>query len=108
MKQEHLFSKVEEKRLDLLINFHKGSHFPCPLCGQECPIYDTREHEWWNLDFFQHEAFQHARVPRVKCKEHGVHQVQVPWAREGSGFTLLIETLLLAMVRDMPVAVAQQ
>ncbi len=24
---------VEEKRLDLHVNFPKGSHFPCPVCG---------------------------------------------------------------------------
>lgn len=124
MDQEHLFSlalglvppwlvddvtfKVEDKRLDLHINFHKGSHFPCPVCGQECLVHDTREHEWRHLDFFQHEAYLHARVPRVKCPEHGVHQVPVPWAREGSGFTLLFEALLMAMVRDMPVAVVSR
>ena len=40
--------------------------------------------------------------PRVQCPEHGVHLVPVPWAREGSGFTLLFEALVMAMVREMP------
>jgi hypothetical protein len=41
--------------------------------------------------FFQHKAFLHARLPRVRCPEHGVRLVSVPWARPGSGlgFTLL-------------------
>ena len=30
-------------------------------------------------------------MPGVKCPEHGVKQVKVPWAREGSAFTLLFE-----------------
>src|ERR1035441_7913509 len=53
--------------------------------------------------FFQHEAFLTARVPRVICSEHGVRQVQVPWARERSDFTLLFEALVMALVKEMPV-----
>lgn len=30
---------MEEKRLDLHVNFPKGSRFPCPVCGQECPVH---------------------------------------------------------------------
>ncbi|MBN6743158.1 ISL3 family transposase, partial [Acidithiobacillus sp. MC6.1] len=94
---------AEEKRLDLHINFIKGGRFACPVCGQECPAHDTREHTWRHMNFFQHEAYLHARVPRVKCPEHGVHQVAVPWAREGSNFTLLFEALIMTLVREMPV-----
>jgi transposase len=94
---------AEEKRLDLHVNFPRGSRFPCPVCGQDCPVYDTQEKVWRRLDFFQHAAYLHARVPRVQSPEHGVHLVPVPWAREGSGFTLLFEALVMAMVREMPV-----
>jgi len=45
-----------------------------------------------------------ARVPRVVCPEHKTHLVQVPWARERTGFTLLFEALVMAMVAEMPVA----
>jgi len=95
--------QVEEKRLDIHINFPKGSHFACPVCGEECPVHDTREHTWRHMDFFQHEAYLHARVARVRCPEHGVHQIPVPWAREGSCFTLLFEALIMALAREMPV-----
>nr|QBA86154.1 ISAtc1 [Acidithiobacillus caldus] len=97
---------VEEKRLDLHINFPKGSRFACSVCGEECPVHDTRDHTWRHMDFFQHEAYLHARVPRVKCQEHGVHQISVPWAREGSRFTLLFEALIMTLVREMPVLTA--
>ena len=30
--------------------------------------------------------------------------MEVPWARTGSGVTLLFEALILALVKDMPVA----
>jgi hypothetical protein len=35
-----------------------------------------------------------------------VPQIGVPWAREGSGFTLLFEALSMALCRDLPVAQA--
>ncbi|MGC8733253.1 MAG: ISL3 family transposase [Halothiobacillaceae bacterium] len=103
---DHVTFTLEEKRLDLHINFPAGSRFACPVCGEECPVHDTREHTWRHMDFFQHEAYLHARVPRVKCPEHGVHQVPVPWAREGSKFTLLFEALIMTLVREMPVLTA--
>ena len=93
------------KRLDLRIDFEKGSRFACPECGRaDCPVHDTEEKTWRHLDFFQHQAYLTARVPRVLCSEHKVRLVEVPWARERSGFTLLFEALVMAMVAEMPVA----
>ena len=66
-------------------------------------MHDTVEKEWRHLDFFQHEAYISARVPRVTCSACGVRLVTVPWARPGSNFTLLMEALLLELVRQMPV-----
>lgn len=65
---------------------------------------DTEQKTWRHLDFFQHQAYLTARVPRVECPEHNVRLVAVPWARPRSGFTLLFEALVMAMVREMPVA----
>ena len=53
----------------------------------------------WRGDFFQHSAYLTARVPRCTCGEHGVKQVQVPWARPGPGFTLLFEALMMMLVK---------
>jgi transposase len=44
-------------------------------------------------------------VPRVTCTGCGIKQVSVPLARPDSGFTLLFEALVMAMVQAMPVAV---
>jgi transposase len=52
------------------------------------------------MDFFQHEAYLHAHVPRVKCPEHSVHQISVSLARKGSHFTLLFEALIMTLVRE--------
>jgi transposase len=96
--------KPEERRLDIHIRFEVGGTFECPVCKRGgCKAWDTSEKTWRHLNFFQYEAHLHARVPRVKCPEHGVKLVEAPWARPGSGFTLLFEALVLAMVRQMPV-----
>ena len=44
-----------------------------------------------------------ARVPRVSCKKCGIKTFEVPWARSGSGFTLLFEALIMLMAKAMPV-----
>jgi transposase len=93
-----------EKRLRISIDFEPGGTFSCPTCGRAgCKAYDTSEKTWRHLNFFQHEAYLQARVPRVQCAEHGVLLVEVPWARPGSGFTLLFEALVLALAKEMPV-----
>lgn len=95
-------------RLDIHIDFQRGGKLPCPVCGTFSPVHDTVEQQWRHLNFFQYEAYLNARVPRVKCPNSGcgVKLVQVPWARSGSGFTLLFEALVMTMVRDMPVNVS--
>ena len=95
---------VSEKRLDIRINFERGGIFACPACGEAgCKAYDTQEKTWRHLDFFQHETYLHAFVPRVSCRKCGIKTADVPWARPGSHFTLLFEALLMAMCKRMPV-----
>jgi transposase len=92
------------RRLDIEIDFASGSRFACPTCGAaDCPAYDTERMTWRHLNFFQHQAYLNARVPRVRCATCGVKTANVPWARSDSGFTLLFEALVMTMVSAMPV-----
>ena len=96
-----------KKRLDIGVDFKAGSRFACPDCNADgCPVHDTAEKMWRHLDFFQHQAFLTARVPRISCTKCGVKQINVPWARKGSGFSLLFEALAMTLVAHMPVAAA--
>lgn len=96
--------RPEQRLLEMQVDFKPGSRFACPDCGsQDCAVHDTVEKRWRHMDFFQHQAFIIARVPRIKCPGCGVRQIAVPWARAGSGFTLLMEGLILEMSRSMPV-----
>lgn len=93
------FSESDGK-LQLWLDFPAGSTFPCPVCAKSgCGAYDTEERTWRHLNFFQHQTLLHARQPRIQCPEHGVKTVEVPWARPGSGFTLLMEAFILLLVQ---------
>jgi transposase len=94
----------ESKILYVDIDFTEGSRFPCPSCGQLCAVYDSEVKRWRHMNFWQHSTYLSARVPRVACPEHKVRQVEVPWARPGSGFTLMFEALVMALVKEMAVA----
>ena len=91
---------------DRLAAAARGSLFPCPVCGKPCKAHDFAEFTWRHLNFFQHHCFITAKVPRTDCPEHGVLRITVPWAREGSRFTLLFEHAALLLVREMPVLAA--
>jgi transposase len=95
---------LEEKRLDIRIDFERGSRFPCPQCGNSgCDVHDTIDRTWRHLNFFQFKTYLHCRVPRTKCETCGVKLVKVPWARKGSGFSLLMDSLIVLMAQYMPV-----
>ena len=98
------FSK-DSNRLDIKIDFKRGSLFPCPVCGELVPAYDSVDKTWRHMNFFQYEAYLTARTPRVKCPTEGcgVKLVTVPWARPGSSFTLLFEALTITLAREMPI-----
>jgi transposase len=90
--------------LHITLDFKPGTEFPCPDCGDMCKIHDTDTKSWRHLNFFQHETYIHARVPRTVCKSHKIKLVDVPWARSNSGFTLLFEAMTLRMAKYQPVA----
>ncbi len=76
----------DEKRLDIRLDFPKGSTFICPKCGLSgAKAHDTIEKTWRHLNFFEHEAYLIARVARIDCAKCGIHLADVPWARPGSG-----------------------
>jgi transposase-like protein len=92
-------------RIDFQVAFTPGARFACPHCGAEHqPVHDTQEREWRHLNFFQFEAYIHAKVPRVRCEACAkTTQIAVPWARANSGFTQLMEALIVTLCQAMPI-----
>ena len=95
---------TSKKRMDIYLDFIKGSRFPCPVCNELSEIHDTKDTISTHLDFFHYESYLHARVPRTKCKEHSVKLVNLPWSRPNTGFTLFFEALIVSMSDVMPVS----
>lgn len=93
-------------QLDIYINFTRGHKFSTND-GQVRTAYDTVERKWQHLNFFQHKCFLHARGPRVKQGNGKILTQSVPWARSGSGFTLLFQAFSMLLVEsEMPVSKA--
>ena len=53
---------------------------------------------------FQYPTYVHAREPRIKCNENGKRTVDLPWARNGSGYSLHFEAMIVHTRREMPVS----
>lgn len=92
------------KELHLHLGFDRGSHFSCPVCAAGCKACGRSPRVWRHPNFFEHKSFIHADLPRVECPVCGVKVADVPWARSGSGFTLLFEALVLVLCKNMPVS----
>jgi len=97
---------VAGRELRLRLDFERGAHFACAECGRSCSVHDTVERRWRHLNFWQHRTELIARVPRTECEEHGVLQVETPWARPGSGFTLMMEAMVVLLCQQGSVSAA--
>jgi len=90
--------RLEDHRVDVVIEF-TGEEGTCPDCGVICPRYDVRPTRTWrHLDTMQFATYLHSETPRVKCSEHGVKSVAVPWAGKNSRFTLLFEAFAVQVL----------
>lgn len=90
---------LEAQTLEITLEFAPLSRFEHPETGALCPVYDATPRTWRHLNFFQFRCEVKAHVPRVDggAQGGGVKQVRVPWARERSGFTLLMESWMVLL-----------
>jgi len=123
---------IESKRLDVYIDFKKGSTFSYEYIDTKTQIkketidgkevetentieigretfnnlkaYDTKNKTWRHLNFFEHECYLHARVPRVTLPNGKTKLIKTPWEGLSNGFTLLFEALLMQLCSAMPVS----
>lgn len=78
---------------------HDRGHFACQTCQSLCPVHDhTSERIWRHLDLWKAQTFIHARLPRVRCPQHGVAQITVPWATPFLAMTMDLEREVISQV----------
>jgi transposase len=100
----HVDVRAKQEEVTVTIAARAGTRHPCPTCGKPAPGYDTRRRSWRHLDTCQFKTILEADVPRVECGEHGVLQIDVPWAVEDSGFTLLMECLAIDWLQEASIS----
>jgi transposase len=96
---------VKQQRVDVWAKHDKVKAWPCPECGKGGGLHDhDEERTWRHLDSCSFQTHLHARVPRVRCPEHGVRQVRVPWAEPTSRFTALFERLAIDVLLETSIS----
>jgi len=96
---------VDSKRLDIYIDFKRGSTFPSsdPTFPDKYKVKDTLDKTWRHLNFFEHECYLNCRTPRIDLGGNKTELISPPWAGVVSGFTLLFEALIMELCAHMPV-----
>jgi transposase len=99
--------KEKENGRELHIHLNHEKHHKFKHDDGFYSVYDHQERTWRHLNFFEHECYLYARVPRVKTSTGQVLLVDVPWAQPGSSFTLLFEAYAALLVKGgMPMSTA--
>ncbi|MCR4311988.1 MAG: ISL3 family transposase [Candidatus Uhrbacteria bacterium] len=96
---ESVDMNVDGMTLDIGIEYSQRTA-PCTECGKTCPVEDLREERSWrHLDMMQFVTTIRCRVPRSRCKEHGVKTIVTPWAGALSHFTSLFERFAVEVLQ---------
>ena len=91
---------LEEGEIVIHVDAPDSKGLACPTCGESCPRHDHRRRRWRHLPTCQYHTIIEVDVPRVRCAEHGVKQVPVPWAESNSSFTALFELVVLSWLQE--------
>lgn len=88
-----------QRELRIRLGFTPGHRF-LDSEGAACEVHDTVQRQWQHLNFFEHACVLECKVPRITGSDGKVTTVVVPWARPGSGFTLLFEAFAMLLIES--------
>ncbi len=85
-------SKITTDTADYEVFLHvcceDESGLTCPVCDRVCPVYDRRARKWRHLDTGTYRTYVVTDLPRVKCPDHGLRTIAVPWADRSARMSL--------------------
>ena len=96
----------EEPAIHIYVGIQKEAQFVCPKCGSTTVRYGYEDEErvWRHGDCMFYPTYIHCRRPRIQCSHCGVIQLNAPFERSGSRFTLMFEGYAMLLLESMPVA----
>ena len=95
--------KLKEQEIEVRVGF-ADTLWGCPQCQKRMEIHDSEERRWRHLDSCQFKTIIVARVPVVRCAEHGSQTVAVPWAERYSRFSRLFERLAIDVMLECSIS----
>lgn len=108
---ESLHFVPESAEVHIYVSARKKARIPCPHCGSSDTKrygYEPTERVWRHGDCFFYPAYVHCRRPRISCPHCGTVQVNAPFERKNSRFTLMFEGYAMLLLADMPRAKASK
>ena len=95
---------VETKEVHIFIGIRENAVFRCPICGEQTVRYgyEPKERVWRHGDCMFYPCYVHCRRPKVCCPHCGIKQINAPFERKNSRFTLLFEGFAMLILADMP------
>jgi len=91
----------KEQIITIRIEHKPDKLIACPLCNQSSKRYDLRKRELRYLDTCDYKTILEVHVPRIKCKEDGVQQIQIPFAEKSSRFAMKFEMKVIEWLKDI-------
>lgn len=97
---------AEEMIVRIYIGIRKTAALVCPVCGGVTKRYGYEKNErvWRHADCLFYPCYIHCRRPKILCPHCGTVQVNAPFERKNSRFTLMFEGYAMMILPDMPVA----
>ena len=101
---------AEEMAVRIYVGVGKSAAIVCPECGGGAKRYGYEKNEriWRHGDCLFYPCFVHCRRAKILCAKCGTKQVNAPFERKNSRFTLLFEGFSMMVMADAPIAKAAQ
>ena len=92
----------QNKVVDIIMSYKRGSKFKCVQCEQECSIHDSSIRRIRHLDIFEYRCYLNIKVPRINCDKHGIKSIgSTNIFRQGSHYSYLLEYKIMRLCREM-------
>ena len=100
----------EEPAIHIHVGVDKTAALCCPVCGAPTKRYgyEPKERVWRHANCLFYPCYVHCKRPRILCDKCGTVQVNAPFERKNSRFTLLFEGYAMLLLQDVPRARASR